>query len=346
VIETTALYPLPQLNLVITSDFNGYGISCYDAHDGSLHADITGEVPFEYAWSTGDTTQAITGLGVGDYAVSITDANGCEATDIVSLTEPGEFTIGFEVSQPDCFTNETGTITVLQSGGVLPVQYSTDGIMYQSSPTFTHLSAGSYTITALDANDCEAKEIIMINVSIDIDVDLGDDQLIMPGDTSMIEALVNVPYDSLINITWTGLINPDCPTCLTQFVAPIITTAYTVSVSNAQGCSDLDSMIVFVEHDIDIYVPNVFSPNEDGINDHLLISAGTDVEEIESFTIFDRWGNVIYLNEHFQPNDPSEAWDGKRKGVTMNPGVFAYKMIARFADGRVEIRYGDVTLMR
>jgi gliding motility-associated-like protein len=103
---------------------------------------------------------------------------------------------------------------------------------------------------------------------------------------------------------------------------------------------------VFVEHDIDIYVPNVFSPNEDGINDHLLISAGTDVEEIESFTIFDRWGNVIYLNEQFKPNDPSEAWDGKRKGGTMNPGVFAYKMIAKFEDGRLEIRYGDVTLMR
>jgi len=55
---------------------------------------------------------------------------------------------------------------------------------------------------------------------------------------------------------------------------------------------------------------------------------------------------MIYLNEHFLPNDPSEAWDGKRKGVTMNPAVYAYKMIAHFSDGRSEIRYGDVTLMR
>ena len=54
----------------------------------------------------------------------------------------------------------------------------------------------------------------------------------------------------------------------------------------------------------------------------------------------------LWVNEQFQPNDPSEAWDGKRKGVTMNPAVYAYKMVARFADGRVEIRYGDVTLMR
>ena len=346
VIETTSLFPLPQLNLVVTSDFNGYGISCFGEHDGSIEAISSGEDPFQYSWSTGDTTQSITGLGAGDYDVLITDANGCLASEAIALNQPGVFSIGFEVSQPDCFTNEAGTISVLQSGGVLPVRYSKDGITYQSSPIFTDLSAGSYTIIALDANDCKAKEIIMINVSVDISVDLGDDQVIMPGDTSTIEALVNVPFDSLASITWTGLMNPNCPTCLTQFVAPIITTAYTVSVSNAQGCTDLDSMIVFVQRNIDIYIPNVFSPNGDGINDHLLISAGTDVEEIESFTIFDRWGNMIYLNEHFLPNDPSEAWDGKRKSVTLNPGVYAYKMIAHFSDGRSEVRYGDITLMR
>jgi gliding motility-associated-like protein len=105
-------------------------------------------------------------------------------------------------------------------------------------------------------------------------------------------------------------------------------------------------MIVFVQRNIDIYVPNVFSPNGDGINDHLLISAGADVEEIETFTIFDRWGNMIYLNEHFLPNDPSEGWDGKRKGVALNPGVYAFRMIAHFSDGRSEVRYGDITLMR
>ena len=186
VIETTSLFPLPQLNLVVTSDFNGYGISCFGKHDGSIEATIAGEDPFQYLWSTGDTTQSITGLGTGDYDVLITDANGCMASGSIVLNQPEVFSIGFEVSQPDCFTNEAGTITVLQSGGVLPVRYSKDGITYQSSPIFTDLSAGSYTITALDANDCEAKEIIMINVSIDINIYLGDDQIIMPEDTSHI----------------------------------------------------------------------------------------------------------------------------------------------------------------
>ncbi len=70
------------------------------------------------------------------------------------------------------------------------------------------------------------------------------------------------------------------------------------------------------------------------------------VQEIESFTIFDRWGNMMYLNEHFLPNDPGEAWDGTRNGVTFNPAVYAYKLIARFTGGSTQVRYGDVTLMR
>ena len=66
-----------------------------------------------------------------------------------------------------------------------------------------------------------------------------------------------------------------------------------------------------------------------------MISAGADVEEIESFTIFDSWGNMIYLNEHFLPNATNEAWDGKRKGVTLNPAVYAYKMVViTTRDGR------------
>ena len=346
VITLTSLFTLPLAEVHVITDFNGYAISCFGIHDGSLLAVTDGDDPFAYFWSTGDTTQTIQGLGAGEYNVSITDANGCETTAHALLAEPDPLSISFEVSQPDCFSNQAGTITVQHTGGVAPVLYSIDGISYYPSPTFTDLAAGSYTITALDANDCVATEIIMINVLTDIHVDLGDDQIIIPGDTALIQALINVPFDSLASITWTGLTNPDCPTCLTQMVAPIITTAYTVSVSDDQGCSDLDSMLVSVRHRTGIYVPNVFSPNGDGINDRLLISAGAAVQEIESFTIFDRWGNMMYLNEHFLPNDPGEAWDGTRNGVTLNPGVYAYKLIARFTGGSTQVRYGDVTLIR
>jgi gliding motility-associated-like protein len=346
VIQTTSLFPLPQVDVQSTSDFNGYGISCFGESDGSAIANVTGVSPFQYLWSSGSPDQSITGLSSGDYFVTITDGNGCQTESSVSIIEPEEFSIGFEVAQPDCFGHNQGTITVMQTGGVQPIRYSIDGINFQTSPIFNGLNSGTYTVTAIDANDCDVQEIIWINVPIEIHVDLGMDRIILPGDTTILEAIINVPFDSLSTITWSGILNPNCPTCLTQPVAPIITTAYAISVSNSQGCSDQDSVVVFIQKNIDIYIPNVFSPNGDGINDRLVISAASEVKEIESMEIFDRWGNMVYSVQHFLPGDLTSSWDGKMKERDLNPGVFAYRMMARFKDGRFEIRNGDITLVR
>jgi gliding motility-associated-like protein len=346
VFEATNLFPLAQLDLEVTSIFNGYGISCYGESDGSLSANVSGVPPYVYSWSTGDSTQNIAGIPAGLYDVTITDSNGCTIMDEIELTEPEEFSITLSITQPDCFDQHEGSITVIQGGGVNPVTYSLDGIHYQSFPTFNTLPEGTYTITALDANNCEVQEILWINVPLPIDVDLGEDREIHLGDTSMIEAILDISFDSLVNITWMGLNNPNCPTCLVQPVAPIISSAYSISVTNTAGCSDSDSISISVISNTDIYVPNVFSPNGDGINDFLLINATEEVQEIESFTIFDRWGNVIFQVEHFLPDDRAYAWDGKMRGKEMNPAVYAYSMIAAFKDGRKEARYGDISLIR
>jgi len=62
--------------------------------------------------------------------------------------------------------------------------------------------------------------------------------------------------------------------------------------------------------------------------------------------IFDRWGNMVFQAKNFLPDDPTNSWDGKRDGEEMNPDVFAYRMMARFKDGKIELRNGDVTLVR
>ncbi len=346
VIEQTSLYPLPLLNAEATSDFNGFDISCSGEADGSVTANVSGIPPFSYSWSTGDTNQSITNLIAGSYAVTITDANGCRIDGEVTLTEPGPFMVSFVVSQPGCFDQKNGNITVEQTGGVAPIRYSIDGINYQPSPSFTNLGGGTYQITALDANGCEQKEIIGINVPLQVNVELGDDQVIESGDTAIIHAIVNVPFDSLESIVWSGISNPNCPTCLTQTVIPIITSTYSVSVTSVDGCSDEDALTLFLEKNTEVFIPNIFSPNGDNINDRLIISAGSDVEEISSLVIFDRWGNNVFAADHFYPNDLNSAWDGTSKGKPLNSGVFAFKLVAVFKDGKEQIRVGDITLVR
>jgi gliding motility-associated-like protein len=346
VIESTSLFPLPGLIVQSGSDYNGYDISCTGVMDGSAIANVNGVSPFTYLWSTDDTDQMITGLSAGAYDVAITDGNGCIENGTVTLTEPDVFMIGFEVSELDCFDQQLGSITVLPSGGVAPCTYSIDGTTFQASSVFTGLYEGIYQVTSLDANDCATSEIISIDVPLMVNVDLGENQSIDIGDTTLLEAIINLPFDSLSAILWTGIDSIGCANCLKQIVAPIITTAYSVSVTSEDGCADRDSLTIFVNTDRKIYIPNIFSPNGDGINDLLMISADESVQEIASFSVFDRWGNLVFGAENKQVDDSSLFWDGRMKGEAMNPGVFTYKVIVVYSDRTSSVMYGDITLIR
>ena len=140
--------------------------------------------------------------------------------------------------------------------------------------------------------------------------------------------------------------NPDCPNCLTQPVVPIITTTYSVTVSTHDGCTDEDEMTLFLERNDDLFIPNIFTPNGDGVNDEIVISGGRDVERIISFLIYDRWGNVVFEGKDFAPGDETIAWDGTFRDEGVNPGVFAYRVIVELEGGDSVVRYGDITLIR
>ena len=346
VIESTDLYLLPQVHAEALSDYHGYNVSCFGTSDGNAAAIVAGTSSWNTLWSDGQSIDTLSGLAAGDYILTVTDENGCETTASITLTQPDTLSIALSVSQPECFNHHFGTITIQSQGGVGPITFSIDGTNFQSSPVFTNLSNGAFHITALDANDCEAKEIILINVPVSVSIDLGSDLISFPGDTSIIHALVNVPYDSLASIVWTGLNNPLCPTCLMQLVAPIITTTYSITVNSVDGCSDVDSLTLYIHDDEAIYIPNVFSPNGDGINDLFLISAGPAVDEIDLLQIFDRWGNLIFEARHFPPNDPVFAWDGSFNGKPLDPGVFVNRILVKSSGDRVEVRNGEVTIVK
>lgn len=346
VIETTILYPLPLLQVVSVNNFNGFEVSCAGGADGEVLAIVNGETPFIYMWSSNEVDSLISGLHAGTYSVSISDCHGCMVDGEITLTEPDLFKIAFEVSEPGCFEQQLGSIIVKPSGGIPPYSFSIDGSTFQALPEFYGLSKGIYQITALDANDCSAIEIISIDGPLMVQVELGDNQVISLGDSAHLQAIINLPFDALASITWNEIDNFDCPNCLTQIVAPLITTAYTVSVMSVDGCVDSDSLTVTVIADQKTYIPNIFSPNGDGVNDLLSFRWGDSVSEITSFTIFDRWGNMVFLETNVLPSGADVAWDGRWKGELMNSGVYTYKLEVLYRNGDQEVRYGDITLLR
>ena len=91
---------------------------------------------------------------------------------------------------------------------------------------------------------------------------------------------------------------------------------------------------------------HVFSPNDDQINDLLAPLTDPSIIEIDYFEIFSRWGEMVYSEKKFPPNQPNFGWDGTLRGQHMMPGVFVYRISATNKKGKVIQQAGDITLLR
>ncbi|MCB0562603.1 MAG: gliding motility-associated C-terminal domain-containing protein, partial [Phaeodactylibacter sp.] len=103
---------------------------------------------------------------------------------------------------------------------------------------------------------------------------------------------------------------------------------------------------VFVDKTRKVFIPNAFSPNDDGINDYFAVYAGANVKMVRSFKVFDRWGGAVFAVENFEPNDLQYRWDGSYRGEKVNPGVYIYFAEIELADGRIETKSGEVMVLK
>jgi len=128
----------------------------------------------------------------------------------------------------------------------------------------------------------------------------------------------------------------------TSTVNNLATNLYTVIVSDNNNCISTEQIFVD-EINIDckfhVYIPNVFSPNNDGNNDILYIN-GRGVEYFK-FSLYNRWGELI-----FESYDMADGWDGTYKNKALNPGVFVYVINVTFNDGSSTTEKGNITLVK
>jgi hypothetical protein len=135
----------------MASNYNGANVSCNGAADGQAVVSATGGAfPYTFAWSDGQTTTFASGLAAGTYSVTVTDANGCEGTAAVTLTEPDPISVTFTTM------NDTGamdgSITASATGGTSPYTYMWSNGLTGNS--LSGLAGGDYTVTVTDANGC------------------------------------------------------------------------------------------------------------------------------------------------------------------------------------------------
>ncbi len=147
---------------VLSSSLSADHISCFAADDGEIDISVSGgTAPYTYLWADGATTEDRSNLSPGPYSVVITDANGCQTNEAITITEPTALGITELITDVDCFGNATGAIDITVSGGTTPYLYAwSDG---SGTEDLGSLTAGTYTVTVTDANGCQLIQPVTVS---------------------------------------------------------------------------------------------------------------------------------------------------------------------------------------
>ena len=325
-------------------------VLCKGESTGKAMGLAAGGTPFyNFAWDDNARNQngvEATGLAAGTYVVTLTDAQGCALVDSISITEPAEFVAAtMSTSDVSCFGERDGGIIINAEGGVGPYEYSSNGVNWTGAHRLVGLTAGKYEAYVRDFNGCEFGDTVVINEPAELLVDAGPDVYVEFGEQiALVTDITNgvLPY----TFDWSPPTGLSCADCPIPMASPTVDEYYTFTVTDANGCTANDEVIVRVDKVRRIYVASAFSPNNDGVNDALFIQGGVGVERVVNFQIYDRWGELVFHTSDTPVNDPDLGWDGIFKGQKMNSNVYGWSAEILFSDGEVLNFSGNTTLVR
>jgi gliding motility-associated-like protein len=346
--DTVEMIQVPDLivELEAPTDVYGHQLQCHGDSTGMIYTNILspGTPPYIFTWSNGEVQDTLSSLPQGSYSLTVTDNNGCIVDGSIVLNAPDPISYSIDLDHVRCFGRSDGAIFLNNlSGGITPLLTSLNMGIAGETTVYPGLPAGPYHLEITDQNGCQRTEDLVIEQPEAWSVQLGPDTIVALGTSIELIGQLNGQPVEPFEISWSdGL----CDGCLSRSITPSGQESFEITIVDQNGCVQQDEIVVGVYVNRDFYVPNVFSPNGDLINDYFLVSAGPGVEVVEAMTIYDRWGEIVFAKRQFLPNDVHEAWDGSVRGKTVNPGVFAYIMTVRFKDGRIETKYGDVTIVR
>ena len=257
--------------------------------------------------------------------------------------------MGISLSQNGitCSDNSDGSVTVVSvTGGMQPYTYSIDGQNFQESPIFNGLAPGTYNITAKDMEGCTISSTATITTKSPIVVNLGQDQTLEDDESVQLNAIVTGAQGN-ITYEWSPTTSLSCNECNNPVANPNGTTTYIVVVEDDNGCTATDTIVLrFDVGDGTVFIPNTFSPNGDNMNDIIKVLGGADIMRVKQFIIFNRWGEMVFSQENFPPNNNAYGWNGYYKGKVVPIDTYAYFCIIEFRNGTAKEYQGHINVIK
>lgn len=244
--------------------------------NGTATVDVTsgGTSPYTYSWETGAATQSVSGLPAGTYDAVVTDANGCSKTITASVNNPAGATVS-ATSQTNvsCYSDNNGTLSVLASGTTGPYLY-TWLHNFSHSKNLTGLTAGTYTVNVVDANQCQSIQSFTITQPAQLVPTIS--QTNVNCNLTNGEATANVtggtaPY----TYSWSN-------SATTSTINALGAGSYSVTVTDVNGCTATASSTI----NTDVAAQPICLVTVDDNNDNVIVWSKTDGKATSSFKIY------------------------------------------------------------
>ena len=343
-----------------------YHISCNGLSDGSAIVNLGGgTAPYSFAWSTGGSNQIETGMPAGNHSVTVTDNQGCSDNMNITLVEPSLLLVngttsgddnlfpgGFDISckgfnDGECYASPTGGVP-----GTPGYMYSWSGPIgnqISNLDKVTNLYVGTYSVTIMDANGCQASQTFVLtepteNFISETHLVNYAGAAVAPVSAAFQDNTVSLDqYDYTFywpNGDSSDVINVSNGDILTDYLfTEFGENQVYITVQNMNsGCVDDTTFIIEVQGIPEIH--NVFTPNGDLVNDYFSFDAFA-MKDID-VSIYNRWGEMVinWQDENYQ-------WDGRGiDGEELPEGVYYYVLIATGEDGYAYQKKGSITLLR
>ncbi|MBU6204419.1 MAG: PKD domain-containing protein [Bacteroidetes bacterium] len=273
------------------------------------------------------------------FYVMVTDVNGCEKTDSLFINILYPFDVEFPTDTCVCL-GSTMVLSINDTSSVphyynwsppIGVAGATDSSSISASP----FSDVTYTAIVSDGQCYADTGVINLCVNPIPEVEAGPNQQMLLGESVQLGAVGTGQF------SWSPDSTLSCANCAEPLATPLQTLQYTVTLTDNNGCSNKDSLMVFVIcSDQVIYIPNAFTPDGDEVNP-VFKTYGTGIQELIFLRIYNRWGELV-----FETADLSKGWDGTHRGKLQEPGVYVYYLEAICTTGQTISKQGNVSLIR
>lgn len=343
--EFQGLAEIRHFNLQTITSSNA--VSCTNGKDGKIVVAVSGgSPPYQFNWSNGlPDLPNPSGLGKGMYTVTIVDVNNCKTSAEAEIIEPVPLTpLVFDCSQ---FTSNS--LQIGNSGGIPPYSYSVNlGSSFKNESIFNDLMPGKpYSLIIRDNNGCTLEQDFIMPALYVKMIQLPPAIKLSFGDKAVLQPQINIPASLIKSLSWSPEFNLSCYQCLSPEILADKGGLLRVQITNIFNCTESVVTQITVNNTLAVFVPSVFSPNGDGINDFMTVFAdGEQVKEIKSFQIYNRYGEMVFKKEGFQPNDEYLGWNGTKSDIKLSNDTYLYSMVLILKNGGEFFQQGSFMLLR